>query len=510
MDHELRRVLVLEDDPFHYEMLRDACGGRVHLERATQLCDALEAARRGRFDVLLLDLHVPDSSGIVTLEKALQECLDLPVVVLTTIDDEDLGSHCVRLGAHDYLVKGRQPTLGDGILRALRHAVERQAARVELDRERQRREALKDEFLSHVSHELRTPLNAVHQFSTILLAGIAGQLTEAQHEYLSIIVRNSKQLAKMIDDILEVARADTHKLRIRLRPCALEPLIRDVLERLAPDIAAKRLELQCVVDAGVPLVHVDADRVEQVLSNLLENAIKFTPAGGSIALCARCDGASGQVRVEISDTGCGVSSENRERIFERMHQAPNSLELSRKGLGLGLYICRELVARHGGRIWLERSDPGGSSFCFTLPGFSLPRLLRAKIVARDALREELTLISFRLAGQVEDRAHDALRDLVERGIYPDRDLVLPPPANQEGEEDLVVLASTGARGAEALVSRLRTAIRTSDELAELDAQLEIAPREIDLSEELRLPLDAGLAQLAERIATLQLQALRVK
>ncbi len=507
--NQLRRILVLEDDPFHYDMLRDACGGRVHLERVTQLSDALEAARRERFDVLLLDLHVPDSTGIVTLEKALQECSELPVVVLTTIDDEDLGGHCVRLGAHDYLVKGRQPTLGDGVLRAIRHAVERQAARVELDRERRRREALKDEFLSHVSHELRTPLNAVHQFSTILLAGIAGQLSDAQREYLSIIVRNSKQLAKMIDDILEVARADTHKLRIRLRPCRLEPLIREVLERLGPDAAAKKLELGVAIDGEVPLVHADPDRIEQVLTNLLENAIKFTSATGSIELRARADGAE-QIRVEISDTGCGVSAENRERIFERMHQDPNSLEHSRKGLGLGLYICRELLACHGGRIWLDRSSPEGSTFCFTLPSFSLARLLGAKLVERDALREDLTLISLRLVGRVEDRARDALRDLVERSTYPDRDLVLPPPTDDDGEAGLVVLASTDARGAAALCARMQAAVRSSDALAELDGLLRVSHQELDLSEERSLPLERAVARIAERVATLQLQALSVK
>jgi signal transduction histidine kinase len=508
MKHELRRVLVLEDDPFHYEMLRDACGGRVHLERVTQLSDALAAVRRERYDVLLLDLHVPDSSGVVTLEKALQECAELPVVVLTTIDDEDLGGHCVRLGAHDYLVKGRQPTLGDGLLRAIRHAVERQAARAELDRERERREGLKDEFLSHVSHELRTPLNAVHQFSTIMLAGIAGQLTDAQQEYLGIIVRNSKQLAKMIDDILEVARADTHRLRIRLRPCSLEPLIREVLERLAPELAAKKLELGVAIDADLPLVHVDPDRIEQVLTNLLENAIKFTPAEGSIALRARSDGE--QVRVEIADTGCGVSSENREQIFERMHQEPNSLELSRKGLGLGLYICRELMTRHGGRVWLDRSGPDGSTFCFTLQRFSLARMLEARIVDRAALREDLTLITLRVDRPFDDRARDALHDLVERSIYADRDLLLPAPTDHAGDGGLVVLASTDAQGAAALCSRLRSAVRMSDELAELDGRIQLSQRELDVSEERSLPLDRALAGLAERVATLQLQALSVK
>jgi signal transduction histidine kinase len=513
MNSEPRRVLVLEDDPFHYEMLRDACGGRVQLERVTQLSDALAAARRQRFDVLLLDLHVPDSTGIVTLEKALQECLDLPVVVLTTIDDEELGSHCVRLGAHDYLVKGREPTLGDGILRAIRHAVERQAARVELDRERERREGLKDEFLSHVSHELRTPLNAVHQFSTILQAGIAGQLSDAQQEYVGIIVRNAKQLAKMIDDILEVARADTQKLRIQPRPCALEKLVHAVQERLGPEIAAKQLGLRVSILAGLPQVYADPDRVEQVLSNLLENAIKFTPAGGAIELRARGE-VPDEVRVEICDSGCGVSAENRERIFERMHQDPNSLELSRKGLGLGLYICRELLGRQGGRIWLERSGAEGSTFCFALPSFSLPRLLRAKIVSGDLLRKDLTLILFRLEARardaLDDRTRAALREVIERGIYPDRDLLLPVPTGEDAEDAFFVLASTDRAGATALCARLRAAVRMSDELAELEELLEIAQTEVDVSYERAIPLDPAIAQLAVRVAALQRQALRVK
>jgi signal transduction histidine kinase len=495
-------------------MLRDACGGRVQLERVTQLSDALAAVRRQRFDVLLLDLHVPDSSGIVTLEKALQECLDLPVVVLTTIDDEELGSHCVRLGAHDYLVKGREPTLGDGILRAVRHAVERQAGRVELDQERERRETLKDEFLSHVSHELRTPLNAVHQFSTILQAGIAGGLNEAQQEYVGIIVRNAKQLARMIDDILEVARADTHKLRIQPRPCALEKRVRAVQERLGPEIAAKQLGLRVSILAGLPQVYADPDRVEQVLSNLLENAIKFTPAGGTIELRARAEIAE-EVRVDVCDTGCGVSAENRERIFERMHQDPNSLELSRKGLGLGLYICRELLTRQGGRIWLERSSTEGSTFSFVLPSFSLPRLLRTKIVSGgELLRKDLTLLLFRLEPRarhaLDDRTRAALREVIERGIYPDRDLLVPVPTGEDAEDAFFVLASTDRAGATALCARLRAAVRMSDELTELDDLLETAQAEIDVSYERAIPLDQAIAQLAVRVAALQRQALSAK
>jgi len=477
---ERTRVLVLEDDPEHYRIVEDSCGEKVDLQRATRLAEAIRMAHTEPFAVLLLDLHVPDSNGLETVERAVREIPGLPIVVLTTADDDELGAKCLRAGAQDYLVKGRQPTRADMEMRSIRYAIERHGALAAVDQERSRRESMKDEFLSHVSHELRTPLSAVHQFATILLARIPGPMNDAQQEYLEIIVRNSKQLAKMIDDILEVTRAESGKLSVRLQPVPIAAVVQEVTQRAWNDAEKKKLDLGVSIEPGLPRVHGDPDRLAQMLGNLVDNAIKFTPKGGSVHVRAlRADADT--LRIEVEDTGCGVSEENRTRIFERMHQDTNTLEHSRKGLGLGLYICRELVARHGGSIWVEPGAHGGSVFRFTLPVFSLERLVGRCVLLEGVLRPALTLVLLSLQlgeysdeGMLADRSDRALRELLERTLYADRDLLLPDLHATSHGPSFTIVVATDLAGAHALCERVKASMRVHDELSDLVDALRIS------------------------------------
>ena len=169
--------------------------------------DAIIRLREERFDVILLDLSLPDSQGQETLAKAYGQAHDTPIVVLTGHSDETMAIQTVHEGAQDYLVKGQVD--GHTLVRSIRYAIERHRLITELDRGRQQQLKIKDQFLSHVSHELRSPLAVIHQFVTILLDRIAGDLTSEQNEYLGIILRNVNQLRKMIEDLLEVTRAET-------------------------------------------------------------------------------------------------------------------------------------------------------------------------------------------------------------------------------------------------------------------------------------------------------------
>jgi signal transduction histidine kinase len=504
-----KRVLVLEDDPLHFRMVQETCGASVDLHRETNLRDAIRVAHEQKFEALLLDLHVPDSQGIATVETAARECPGLPIVVLTSVDDEELGARCVRAGAQDYLVKGRPPTRAEIELRSIRYAIERHAALAEVQAERARREQMKDEFLSHISHELRTPLSAVHQFATILLAGISGALNDAQTEYTEIIVRNSKQLAKMIEDILEVTRADTGKLRLDLRPILVPPLVQEVVQRLWNDATHKRIEVTSVVEPNLPRIYADPDRLSQVLGNLLDNAIKFTPNGGSVRLRAyRTEGE--KVGFDVEDTGPGIAEADRIRIFERMHQVSDHLELSRKGLGLGLFISRELVMRQGGNIWVDPTPAGGSVFRFTVPIFDLHQILGQRVLEDGVLRPSITLITIgvniddhRGEGLLVDRGQRALRDLVERTVYGDRDVVLPSLNPAVTTFEVAIVASTDAVGANALAARVRANARNHDELSDLADEIEVClVSTFDAGEEVRaLPPDQIIQRVADWIDT---------
>jgi PAS domain S-box-containing protein len=226
----------------------------------------------------------------------------------------------------------------------------------------------KDEFLSHVSHELRSPLTAIKQFTTILLGGLAGELNPEQREYQQIVLRNIGQLQSMIDDLLEVTRLESGKLTVELESVSVADAVTDAFNTLQGTALAKGITLSCDLQPDLPRAHVDQTRLRQVLIILLDNAVKFTPDAGAVTVQARLRREDPRfLLLEVSDTGCGISPEISERVFERLYQVSERIQTSRKGLGLGLYICKELVTRQGGQIWVTRRPQKGTTFSFTLP-----------------------------------------------------------------------------------------------------------------------------------------------
>jgi signal transduction histidine kinase/CheY-like chemotaxis protein len=236
----------------------------------------------------------------------------------------------------------------------------------ELDRTRLEQLEMKDEFISHVSHELRSPLAAVHQFTTILLDGLAGELNGEQREYLEIVSRNSLQLRDMIGDLLEVTRAQSGKLTIKPEPTSIHDLFRHMIQTYERRAAEKGIGFRVSSQPNLPLVHADPSRLGQVLSNLLENALKFT-SRGEVFLSACLDEDDKFVSIAVTDTGCGITADALPQIFDRLYQSPNTVVLSRKGLGLGLHICQHLVELHGGRIWADSKEGQGTTIFFTVP-----------------------------------------------------------------------------------------------------------------------------------------------
>lgn len=238
------------------------------------------------------------------------------------------------------------------------------AADAELDRSRREQLRLKDQLLSNVSHELRTPLTAAFQFVGLVLDGIAGPMNDRQKEYLEVAQRNLKQLTRMIGDLLDTTRSESGKLNIEIGRVRIDALLAEIVRSAVSPAAERGLEL--VLDAAAPLPEAlsDAGRVRQVVTNLLDNALKFTPSGGRVTVRAAPD--DGFVRVSVEDTGKGIPAEAQKRLFQRLYQADDDVA-GRRGLGLGLYISREIVNRHGGRMWVESEVGRGSTFHFTLP-----------------------------------------------------------------------------------------------------------------------------------------------
>jgi PAS domain S-box-containing protein len=234
----------------------------------------------------------------------------------------------------------------------------------EARREAEAANRMKDEFLATVSHELRTPLNAILGWGEMLRTG---RLEVALAERgLDTIIRNAKSQAQLIEDILDVSRIITGKLRLDARPVGLIPIINGAIDAVRPAAYAKEIELKTSLDPLVGSVTGDADRLQQVVWNLLSNAIKFTPSGGRTEVLLEQTGRS--ARIVVSDTGTGINREFLPHVFDRFRQADSSYTRRHGGLGLGLAIVRHLVEMHGGTVEANSDGEGhGASFTVTLP-----------------------------------------------------------------------------------------------------------------------------------------------
>jgi signal transduction histidine kinase len=225
---------------------------------------------------------------------------------------------------------------------------------------------LKSDFVSNVSHELRTPLTAIKGAVDLILREVPGPLNEKQIHYLARVRSNTQHLAGLINDVLDLSKIEEGKIELQAARVSLGGLVHEVMEILRPMAAEKPIELEVITLEPSILVWADRDKITQVLTNLIGNAIKFTPPHGRVTVSSASNDTD-WVRVSVSDTGTGISADQRERIFEKFYQIAGNGGPKPKGTGLGLSISKALVELHGGKIWVESEPNGGSNFCFTLP-----------------------------------------------------------------------------------------------------------------------------------------------
>ena len=426
------RVLLVEDNASDALLLREMFSkeapGRFELAHITHMHEAEVRLAKGGVDIVLLDMGLPDGHGLETLRRARAADANVVMIVLTGLEDEELADLALKEGAQDYLIKGQIENRA--LPRALRHAVERQRMQLEADLIRNQQVQLRDEFLSHVSHELRSPLTSIYSFSTIIADGLAGTITPQQDEYLQIVLRNVRQLKSMIDDLLEVTQAQAGKLILEIQSVAINEALDYAIRTLRGGAAEKEIDLSYVSDKALS-AYADETRVRQILTILLDNAIKFTPTGGTVRVEARQWEKDGNMLlVEVEDTGCGIPEEAIGRIFEHLYQVTDTSRAGRKGLGLGLHIAKDLVTRQGGEVWVS-SEPGvGSRFSFTLPIFSLAALLKPVLSHEQKPGEAIAIISLQI--EYRDGSPDLPKDIFEearivlqRCLRPDSDVLLP-------------------------------------------------------------------------------------
>lgn len=335
----------------------------------------------------------------------------------------------------------------------------------ELKKMRQKQLEMKDNFLSHVSHELRTPLTVIHQFVSILMDGIPGNLNEEQHQYLEITMRNIKSLHGMIDDLLESSRALSGKLTVEPQIISLHKIVGEVISQYRNTTEGKEVILSSHLPADTPHLYADPQRTRQILTNLIDNAIKFSSDNCSISIDTRVyEEDPGFLCVTVADNGSGIPPERIEQIFDHLYQIESKSEATRKGLGLGLYICKDLVSRHGGRIWAESQIGQGTTFHFTLPIFSYDRLL-SPILTPKNLKEGVHLLTIEsvtvskdIAESQKEIALTEIWQVLNRCVLPDMDVILPRVGRLNGGEILFLAACTDENGIEILKKRVRSQI----------------------------------------------------
>jgi signal transduction histidine kinase len=223
---------------------------------------------------------------------------------------------------------------------------------------------MKSDFISVVSHELRTPLAAMKGAVENILDGITGKLNGTQKDCLLLTNRNIDRLGRMISDLLDISRIEAGRILINKSPVDIPELLHDVM-RFFQDIARdKKLNLSVAFDADLPKVEADQDKITQVVTNLVGNAAKFTPGGGTITVRARTEGVC--IQVDVVDSGMGIPHQDLEKVFDKFYQVKGSQHMA-KGTGLGLPISKGIIEKHGGKIWAESELGKGSTFSFTLP-----------------------------------------------------------------------------------------------------------------------------------------------
>ena len=487
MSHSSTHVLLIEDNPGDADLVRlrlVESNPTIDVNCVSRLADGLTSLKQASPSLVLLDLNLPDSQGAETFRKVLEKAPGVPVVILSGQDDQGLAIKALHQGAQDYLVKSGL-TSGD-LDRAMRYAVERQALLRSLEMSRKQQLEFKNQFLSHVSHELRTPLTCIHQYVTILLDGLAGEMTGEQKTHLGTILKSVNQLNAMVRDLLQAARAESGKIVLEQCCVSIGELIHLAIQMMRATATQKGVGLEVGVQVGMPFVYGDPDRILEVLINLIDNAIKFTPADGAVTIsAARVPTDPDFACISVTDTGSGIAPEARSLIFERLYQNPNGVDNNRKGLGLGLYIAKELVTLHGGRIWAASDGASGSTFSFTMPLYSLAKLLFPVITHQGELRPAICLIQIDLKPRSKPPRGNwteickRARIVVERCVYLDKDLVLPSMGTSGQGQRLLVAASTDLEHSRIMIDRIRGQFEKIEELT-LTGDFQIRATEVSL------------------------------
>jgi len=377
--HKSIRVLLIDDDQDDYLLTQDLIlelGGRYSLDWIGTYEEGLDAICGGTFDVILLDYRLGMRSGIELLREGLAHGCAGPIILLTGQGQSRTDLEALDAGADDYLEKSG---LTAAVLeRSIRYALAQRLAEARLERKVvERTEELarandalreadrrKDEFLSTLGHELRNPLAPI--LNALEIIRLCGDNAEAVAQQRDRLERQVKQMVRLVDDLLDVSRVSTGKLRLNAEPLILQEVCEAAIDISRPLVEKAGLRLTVRMPHDPIPLEGDRVRLTQVFSNLLNNSAKYTEAGGSVTLAAHLD--RDRAVVKVRDTGVGIAPDVLPRIFELFTQVDRSLNRSQGGLGVGLALVRRFVELHSGIVTARSEGLGpGAEFTVDLP-----------------------------------------------------------------------------------------------------------------------------------------------
>jgi signal transduction histidine kinase len=352
----IKTILLIEDNPGDARLVRETLNEQApHYTELTHVGCMREAEKylaEHTVDIILLDPGLPDAQGLQAVRRAHTAAPGVTLVVLTNLDDESLATQAMREGAQDYLVKGQIETRA--LLRALRYAIERK-----------RLDQLKDEFVSTVSHELRTPLTSISASLGLLMGKAAGNLPDPMARLLAIAHTNSERLVRLVNDILDIEKMQSGRVVFNFARVDVRSLVEQAIEGNRELAESYGVRIRLEDTSAVCDVRADPDRLAQVVTNLLSNALKFSPAQDEVVVAI--EEATDAVRISVRDHGAGISVDFKPHIFERFAQADATNVRQNGGTGLGLSIVKQIVDRLGGEVGFADAPGGGTIFHVALP-----------------------------------------------------------------------------------------------------------------------------------------------
>lgn len=380
MSDKTIEVLVVDDDVDYCVLLGMFLTRHNEIQCHPTLChsgtEAVALCRKERFDCILMDYRLGNTTGaevISELRESLGEKL-APVIIMTSGGLEEAAIESLRARAADFLLKDNvnQQSIGRAVHNAVKQGrlqrgiQERSTQLMMANIELEQRASEIQRFYHAVSHEMKTPLTATREFVSIVADGLLGPVNEKQLHVLNDALICCDQITTQFNDLIDLTRMETGKLSLKIVNTSVEPLLTRAIAISKKSADEKNISLEYVKESDLPNVSIDEGRISQVVSNLLNNAIKFTDCGGRVRLSVR-QKSPGVIQIRVTDTGCGIPKAYLGDIFNRLFQVEmeNSTNFE-SGLGLGLSVAREIIRGHNSSLSVRSRLGTGSSFHFSL------------------------------------------------------------------------------------------------------------------------------------------------